>query len=316
MSTKNERFTELLENFLMNNNDIHAIIVSDKQGLVINGVKKAEFDMELVSILSSIVNPILDRIRNEFAFEKFGTAAFDTEDFRLLFVSVTNRATLSIVLDSMASVDRVSPYAYLLAEKTAQFLSPGEQADIQISIPTFEYIETPAERLKHQIYELKLDSGGIYRFKFIVIGEHEVGKTSLIRRYVDEKFSHDYRTTIGLNILTKEFEFFGNEVKLTLWDVGAQKFFKRFRKTYYTGAQAAFIVFDLTRKETFDNVLTWYDELADFLPDAELPVVLVGNKSDLKDQRKVTFKEGAELANKLSEESGISRISYIETSGT
>ena len=169
MSSKNERFTELLDNFLMNNHEIHAIIVSDRQGLVINGVKKADFDMELVSILSSIVNPILERIRSEFSFEKFGTAAFDTEDFRLLFVSVTQRATLSIVLDSMSSVDRISPYAYLLAEKTAQFLSPGEQADIQITIPTFEYVETPAERLKHQIYELKLDTGGVYRFKFIVI---------------------------------------------------------------------------------------------------------------------------------------------------
>jgi Ras-related protein Rab-11A len=314
MSTKNERFTQLLENFLINNNEIQAIIVSDQQGLVINGVKKLDHDMELVSILSSIVNPILERIRNEFAFEKFGTAAFDTEHFRLLFVSVSQRATLSIVLDSMASVDRISPYAYLLAEKTAQFLSPGEQTDVQITLPTFEYVETTAERLKHQLYELKLDTGGIYRFKFIVIGDHEVGKTALIRRYVDNKFSHDYRTTIGLNILSKQFEFFGNEVKLTLWDVGAQKFFKRFRKTYYTGAQAAFIVFDLTRKDTFVNIKTWYGELNEFLKDKELPIILVGNKSDLKDQRASTFKEGANLANELSGEKGISRISYIETS--
>jgi len=314
MSTKNERFSELLESFLINNHEIHAIIVSDRQGLVINGVKREEFDMELISILSSIVNPILERIRDEFSFEKFGTAAFDTEEFRLLFISVSQRATLSIVLDSMASVDRISPYAYLLAEKTAQFLSPGEQEDIQITLPMFEYIETRAERLKHQLYELKLDKGGMYRFKFIVIGDHEVGKTSLIRRYVDDRFSHDYRTTIGLNILTKEFEFFGNEVKLTLWDVGAQKFFKRFRKTYYTGAQAAFIVFDLTRRETFENIKTWLDELNEFLIDIDLPVVLVGNKSDLKEQRSVSFKEGADLANELSQTGGISRISYIETS--
>ncbi|MHA1291642.1 MAG: GTP-binding protein [Promethearchaeota archaeon] len=313
MSSRQELFNELFEDFLLKNSEIEAIIVSDKDGLVIAGDKREDIDMELVGVLTSVVNPVLEIIRNEFSFRKFGTAAFDTENYRLLFVSILEENTLSIVLNSMASVDRIAPYAYLLAEKCAQILTAKEGESIQVSIPTFEYGTEHTERLKHQIYELKLDSGGIYRFKFIIIGEHEVGKTSLVRRFVDKQFSEDYRTTIGLNILTHEIDFFGNEIKLTLWDVGAQKYFKRFRKTYYLGAQAAFIVFDLTRRDTYDNVRIWYSELEEFVGNIDLPIVLVGNKSDLTEKRVVSYQDGVAMANELSA-LGTSRISYIETS--
>ncbi len=313
MSSKDELLSELLENFLFETYEIEAIIVSDYDGLIISGVKKEKVDMEIVSILSAIVNPILERIRNEFAFKRFGTAAFDTEDYRILFVSVSDKATLSIVMDAMGSIEKIAPFAYLLAEKTAQVLTADVNESVQISLPIFEFLEAPSERIMEQIYELKLDTGGIYKFKFIIIGDHEVGKTSLIRRYVENTFSEDYRTTIGLNILTHAFEFFGNEIRLTLWDVGAQKYFKRYRKTYYVGAQAAFIVFDLSRRETYDNLKNWLKELDDFIPNKDIPIVLIGNKSDLVDQRVVKYQEGAKMANELAK-TGISRISYIETS--
>jgi len=313
MESKNKLFTDLFDDFLMKNIEIEALIVSDKDGLIIAGDKREEINMEIVSVLTAVVNPVLEVIRNEFAFKKFGTASFDTQDHRLLFVSISEESTLSIVLNSMASVDKIAPYAYLLAEKTAQILTYKEGDKVQTSLPIFEYRTDSSERLKHQIYELKLDTGGVYRFKFIIIGEHEVGKTALVRRFVDNSFSDDYRTTIGLNIMTHSMEFFGNDVKLTLWDVGAQQYFKRFRKTYYIGAQAAFIVFDLTRRDTYDNIRVWYAELEEFVGNIDLPIVLVGNKSDLTDKRVVDYKDGVEMANELSA-MGTSSISYIETS--
>ncbi|MHA1337547.1 MAG: GTP-binding protein [Promethearchaeota archaeon] len=306
-------FKTLFSNFLNINNDVLAVIVSDRDGLIIAGEKVKSIDMELVSVLTAVVNPILERIRDEFAFKKFGTASFDTNQYRLLFVSIDENNTLSIVLDSMASIDKVAPYAYFLAEKAAQILNYEYGDTIQLAIPNFEYEIEEAERLKNQIYQMRLDSGGKYRFKFIIVGNHEVGKTSIVRRFVEKKFSMDYRATIGLNILSHKFNFIGNEINLSLWDIGAQQYFRRFRKTYYSGAQAAFIVFDLTNRESFENIINWFNELNTFLGKSDLPIVIVGNKSDLKEQRVISYEEGVAIASKLNEE-GVTNISYIETS--
>ncbi|MFX1573804.1 MAG: Rab family GTPase [Promethearchaeota archaeon] len=310
---KNEVFEELFNKFLEINKEVEAVIVSDQEGLIIAGEKRKDIDMELVSVLTSIINPVLKRMRNEFAFKKFGTANFDTEDHRLLFISVDEERILSLVLESMASTEKLSPYGLFLAEKTSQIIMAEENAVIQISVPNFEYEAENVERLKNQLYQMDLGTRGEYRFKFVILGEHEVGKTSIIRRFVEGTFSEVYRATIGLNILSHTFEFFGNEIGVTLYDLGAQKFFKRFRKTYYSGAQAAFIVFDLSNRISFDSVVNWYDELREFVPDVDVPIVLVGNKSDLTKERVVSYQEGVNLANTLSEKEKI-KISYIETS--
>ncbi|MFX1490166.1 MAG: Rab family GTPase [Promethearchaeota archaeon] len=313
---RKELFLDLFNRFLEINKDVEALIVSDHQGFVIAGEKRKDIDLEIVSVLTSIINPILERIRDEFAFREFGTASFDTEYNRLLFISLDERRTLSVVLNHLASVDKASPYAYLLAEKSVQILNAEEGDNIQLNIPNFEY-ETDSsateERVRNQIYQMRLDQGGIYRFKFIIIGDHEVGKTSLVRRFVENKFSHDYRATIGLNILSHNIKFYGNSVSYSLWDLGAQSFFARFRQTYYLGAQAAFIVFDLTNKKTFENIHKWYDELENFIDQRKIPMIIIGNKSDLKDKREVGYQDGVDIVTEFSKKSD-NKISYIETS--
>jgi len=314
---KKQLFKELLTNFLLINEDIEALIVSDHEGFIIAGEKKASTDMELVSVLTALINPILERMREEFAFKKFGSASFDTEQNRLLFISIDESITLSLVLDILSSVDNISPYAYFLAEKTAQIIYANEGDSIQVNIPNFETDSNTSDsvsRIKEQIYQLRLDSGGIYKFKFIIVGDSSVGKTSIVRRFVENKFSLDYRATLGLNVLSHSITFYGNEVSLSLWDVGAQEYFKRFRKTYYMGAQAAFIVFDVCKRDSFANVKVWYKELEDFLDKINLPIVIVGNKIDLVDQRSVAYKEGIELGEELTKEKIESHFSYIETS--
>jgi len=307
-------FTELLNNFLEINKELAAIIISDEDGYIIAGEKRKDIDIEIVSFLTAVVNPVLERIRNEFTFKKFGTASFDTEDNRLLFVSVDEATTLSFVLEQMSSVDKLAPYAYFLAEKIAQILTAVEGDLIQLSIPNFEYdtdLSKNSDRLKNQIYQSQLDHGGMYRFKFIIIGDHEVGKTSIIRRFVENKFLADYRTTIGLNIMSHDFEAFGNKTNLWLWDIGAQQYFKRFRKTYYNGAQAAFIVFDLTSRETFENLKNWHNELKEFIENKDLPIIIVGNKNDLTEQRVISYQDGVKLARDLSDLSSLSDISIL-----
>jgi small GTP-binding protein len=308
-----ELFSELSGNFFEVNEDVEAIIVSDKDGLIIAGETREDINMEVVSVLTSVINPVLERIRDEFAFKQFGTANFDTEDHRLMFITISEGNTVSLVIDPMASIDKVSPYAYFLAEKVERILNAQENDVIQLNIPNFEYEAERAERLENQIYQMHLDSGGKYRFKFIIVGDHEVGKTSIVRRFVENKFSHDYRATIGLNIVSHSIDFLGNEVKFSIWDIGAQKYFKRFRKTYYLGSQAAFIVFDLTNRESYENVMEWLEEISSFLEKKELPIIVIGNKSDLEDQRVVSYQEGVQMASDISEK-GYPNISYIETS--
>ncbi|MFW9948978.1 MAG: GTP-binding protein [Candidatus Thorarchaeota archaeon] len=336
-TTKKDIFEEIFNNFLNQNDDVEAIIVSDQNGLIIAGEKRMDIDLEIVSFLTAVVNPIIERVRNEFSFKKFGTASIDTDEHRLLFVLINETTTLSLVIKSMASIDDIAPYTYFLAEKTAQILESNEQSIEKISIPDFKFtIESfdDNKRIKNQIYQSKVQGGGIYRFKFIVIGDHEVGKTSIIRMFVEKNFLEEYRATIGLNILSHEFIAFGNKINIMLWDIGAQKYFKRYRKTYYNGAQAAFIVFDLTNRDSFNNINYWHNELKEFLQNKDLPIIIVGNKTDLIENRKVDYEEGIQLAKDLSkltsfsettsmsqysdlsdiENSSHTKISYIETS--
>ena len=141
-----------------------------------------------------------------------------------------------------------------------------------------------------------------------------VGKTSIVRRFVENKFSTDYRATIGLNILAHTIKFYGNEIVFSLWDVGAQEYFKRSRKTYYQGAQAAVIVYDLTNKDSFINVENWIVELNKFLGDRVIPVVIVGNKLDLTESRVIDYQFAMKMINDLSNKTYKGGISYIETS--
>jgi small GTP-binding protein len=310
---RNLYFKEILNNFLDRNNEIEAVIISDQDGLIIAGEKREDIDLEIVSVLTSIVNPILDRIRYEFDFKKFGSCSFETDVYRLIFISVDDKTMISIVSNSTASVEKLSPYGYFLAEKTAQILNTGGEDLIQLSIPNFEYEAEQAKRMKHQLYQLQLDTSGIYKFKFIIIGDHEVGKTSIIRRFVEKRYMADYRATIGLNIISHKFEAFGNNINLTLWDIGAQDYFRRYRKTYYNGAQAAFIVFDLTTRKSFENIKNWHNELMGFIENKDMPIVIVGNKSDIIKDRVVNNAEGRNLCKELSELNN-AKIMYIETS--
>ncbi|MFX1595758.1 MAG: GTP-binding protein [Promethearchaeota archaeon] len=310
---KNLFFTKLFNNFLEISKDTEAIIVSDEEGLIIAGEKRENIDMEIVSVLTTIINPILDRIRYEFDFKKFGACSFETENHRLVFISVNENIMLSIVLNTMASIEKLAPYGYFLAEKIAQILSIEEENHIQLIIPDFDYEAQQARRLKNQLYQLSEDTDGMYNFKFIIIGDHNVGKSSIIRRFAEDKFLVDYRATIGLNIISHNFESFGNRINISLWDIGAQEYFRRYRKTYYNGAQAAFIVFDLTNGKSFENITNWFNELIQFIDNKSLPIIVIGNKKDLIIERKINNEDALKLTKSLIEASKMN-ILYLETS--
>ena len=154
---KSRYFKEVLDSFLEKFLDLEAMILSDSHGFIIAGEKRkdSESNIELVSVLSSMITPILERIRNEFAFKKFGTGSFDTEEYRLVFISVDEERVLSLIFNGMASIEKISPYTYFLAEKLAQILNVKDGDQLQLEIPDFEDEAKRHARIKRQIIETK-----------------------------------------------------------------------------------------------------------------------------------------------------------------
>lgn len=115
--------------------------------------------------------------------------------------------------------------------------------------------------------------------KVVVAGDGAVGKTSLIRRYATGKFEESRVMTIGVDFQTEVVTLGQRRVKLSIWDVAGQERFGSFRKTFYSGARAVALVYDVTRPESLDNLKMWRKEILGIAPGANM--LVVGNKIDL-----------------------------------
>jgi small GTP-binding protein len=122
--------------------------------------------------------------------------------------------------------------------------------------------------------------------KVVIIGDASVGKTSLILRYVNNSFSDNVKPTIGCDHYDKDVSVNGSNVKLSIWDTAGQERFRGLSASYYKKARCVIVVFDITKKSTFDKIDFWRDEIANFA-DPDVLVFLVGNKVDLQDKRAV-----------------------------
>jgi Ras-related protein Rab-11A len=120
-----------------------------------------------------------------------------------------------------------------------------------------------------------------YSLKIIILGPAAVGKSSLIRRFVENKFSLQYKFTIGVDFMSKTIEYeTGKFAKLTMWDIGGQERFKVLRRNFYEGTNGALVVFDLSRAQTFPKMKEWLSDLRQTIQD-DVPIIILGNKSDL-----------------------------------
>ena len=138
--------------------------------------------------------------------------------------------------------------------------------------------------------------------KVIVLGDGAVGKTSIVHRYVTDKFQKRYTATIGVDILNKNVkitkELTDYEVNLNLWDIGGQDSFKLVRGKFYKQAIAALLIFDVTNNKSFDNLSEWVKEALSNV-EQQIPFILIGNKIDLGDARVVSTAEIQKRAKEL-----------------
>ncbi|UCC19582.1 MAG: GTP-binding protein [Promethearchaeota archaeon] len=136
-----------------------------------------------------------------------------------------------------------------------------------------------------------------YTFKILLLGDASVGKTSFTKRYCYNIFNPSERLTIGVDFHVKTIELSNKKIKLQLWDVGGEERFRFLLPTYCLGANAAFLLYDITRPSTLDNISEWITIVRQ--KGGPIPIMLVGSKLDLeKTQRQVQREYGIQIAEK------------------
>ena len=153
--------------------------------------------------------------------------------------------------------------------------------------------------------EIKMAAYG--PFKIVLGGEGATGKTSLLKRVLNGVFTTGYQVTVGCDFAVLDLNFDETaKAKLICWDSGGQSRFACIRQAYYIGMSGFIILFDVTKRNSFDRVREWYHELRSAAPNA--PFVLVGNKIDLEEFREISKEEALDLAMEVGADY------YVETS--
>lgn len=145
-----------------------------------------------------------------------------------------------------------------------------------------------------------------YIYKILIIGNSGVGKSSILLRFTDNIFKDSFISTIGVDFKVKTIQLDNRIIKLQLWDTAGQERFKTITHSYYRGAHGVILVFDLTDKDSFNNLEMWLNEIKSYNGN-EIPILLVGNKEDLREDRKITEEEINEFVKEKS-------LVYLETS--
>ncbi|KAF1388998.1 hypothetical protein PFLUV_G00068860 [Perca fluviatilis] len=193
--------------------------------------------------------------------------------------------------------------------------------------PLKEYLDSAVSRLqadleKRQAEEKDVQNGsGVYRldrhpdrsikmtaapynysyiFKYIIIGDMGVGKSCLLHQFTEKKFMADCPHTIGVEFGTRIMEVNGQKVKLQIWDTAGQERFRAVTRSYYRGAAGALMVYDITRRSTYNHLSSWLTDARN-LTNPNTVIILIGNKGDLEAQRDVTYEEAKQFA----EENGL-----------
>ena len=148
-------------------------------------------------------------------------------------------------------------------------------------------------------------------YKIIIIGDTGVGKSNILSRYLKDEFREDSKSTVGVELGTKFIKIKDMGAKLQIWDTAGQERYKSITSSYYKGSHGCFIVYDITNEKTFENVDNWFKQ-AQKEASKEVSIILVGNKCDLENERKISKEKGEEKAKTLNcpffETSALSKI--------
>ena len=143
-------------------------------------------------------------------------------------------------------------------------------------------------------------------FKILTIGESGVGKTCILRRFVENKFLKNHLATIGIDFKTKTLIINKQEIKLKIWDTAGQERFRNITTQYYKGADGIVLIYDVTDDASYEKIRDWMEQILSNTKREDIGLVLLGNKCDME-PRAVTEEQGNKMAEEL-------KVSYFETS--
>ena len=135
-------------------------------------------------------------------------------------------------------------------------------------------------------------------YKVIIRGDTAVGKSNILSRYVKDEFSSNSKSTVGVELGIKFLKIKNTKTKIQIWDTAGQERYRAITSSYFKGSNGCFIVYDITNEASFNNVENWYEQIQKETS-KDIPILLVGNKCDLEDERKISIEKGKEKAQNL-----------------
>lgn len=270
-----ELFETLLTNLVNGVNGIKAAAIVDKEGLIISSkLSEHSGSDDIIGSVTAVFENLISRVKTDFGSAEDFVNTMSVDKNKFVFAGAGPEATLTVLADMDAEDNRLKVFCEFFAEKI-RFIIEGETVDLGVP-PILEVLANMKSG--------KLPKGE-YSMKIIVLGDPQVGKTSIIRRFVDNKFAESYISTIGVDLSRKQINL-SKEciISMTIWDIGGQiQTMAPYRKRFYQGANFAFLEFDISRKNTFTNLDNWIQDLKKSV-DKMVPMVLIANKMDIPNQ--------------------------------
>ncbi|MHA2035470.1 MAG: ADP-ribosylation factor-like protein [Promethearchaeota archaeon] len=291
LSFLESRLKILLKNFMNEIEGIIAITICDREGLVITSEKKGEAgDETVVGAIAASVDSYIDRIKKEFEEQSSFFNITAIGDKKFAYCSMGLKSILLTISDLSSTDNELRVYSEHIASKIEMLLEGNENVSLQIP---------DIIKILSKTKDGKIPTGD-YSLKLILTGDYEVGKTSLIVRFVKNLFKEDYHSTVGVEISKKTIELAKDtKINFAIWDIGGQiTQMTPFRKRFYGGANAAFIVLDRTRPESLKSIQKWNNEISKYVS-REMNIIIVANKSDLEEKISISEEEIKRIANKL-----------------
>ena len=145
-------------------------------------------------------------------------------------------------------------------------------------------------------------------YKFLILGESNVGKTSILLRYIDNTFKYSDISTCGIDVKVKYVSCNNKKIKLNIWDTAGQERFRGLTKNYFRGAHGFIFIYDITNKESFDKLKGWMKDAKEKIQnDDSYKMIIVGNKKDCENKREIEFQTLKEFGEEK-------KVNYFEVS--
>jgi small GTP-binding protein len=255
---------------------ITAVVVSDREGLIITSQSKGEAgDDSILGAIAATIDTFIDRMKGEFSEETNFFNITTIGDQKFTYCSMGLNSILLTISKLTTPENELRVYSEHIAGKVELLLEGNEEVSLEIPAIIGVLAKTKDGKIPT----------GDFPIKLILIGDYNVGKTSLIMRFVENSFKDSYHSTIGVEISQKSLNLSeSTKISFVIWDIGGQiTQMAPYRKRFYSGANSAFLVIDRTRPNILASVERWYNEIKKYVS-STMQIILIGNKSDLADE--------------------------------